>query len=99
MYHQVENHELYLRNNFEPKIENEQKKINVIKNNQSQLKNNELNQNNNASNMISLGINIGAFKTVYSMFLKSNEKFITHVLLMNKFIKNYTINNMLYKIS
>ena len=83
MYHQVENHELYLRNNFESKIENEQKKINMIKNNQSQLKNNELNQNNNASNMISLGINIGAFKTVYSMFLKSNEKFITHVLLMN----------------
>ena len=68
MYHQDENHELYLRNNFESKIENEQKKINMIKNNQSQLKNNELNQNNNASNMISLGINIGAFKTVYSMF-------------------------------
>ncbi len=38
MYHQVENHELYLRNNFESKIENEQIKINAINNNQSQLK-------------------------------------------------------------
>jgi molecular chaperone DnaK (HSP70) len=32
---------------------------------------------------INLGINIGALKTVYSLFSKINGKFVTHVLLMN----------------
>ena len=32
---------------------------------------------------INLGINIGALKTVYSLFSKINGKYVTHVLLMN----------------
>ena len=32
---------------------------------------------------ISLGINIGAFKTVYSIFKKINQKYLSNVLLMN----------------
>ena len=33
--------------------------------------------------VISLGINIGASKTVYSLFSKINNKYVTNVLLMN----------------
>ena len=72
-----------LTNRLISKKENEKIKINEIEINQIQLENNELNQVNNSSNKISLGINIGAFKTLYSMFLKINENFVTQVLLMN----------------
>ena len=41
-------------------------------------------------NLISLGINIGASKTVYSIFSKINNKYVSNVLLMN------TFNYMLY---
>ena len=34
-------------------------------------------------NLISLGINIGASKTVYSIFSKINNKYVSNVLLMN----------------
>ena len=43
-------------------------------------------ENNNKNidyDIISLGINIGAFKTVYSIFSKINGKYLPHVLLMN----------------
>ena len=40
-------------------------------------------KNLNENEIISLGINIGAQKTVYSTFSKVNEKYISHVLLMN----------------
>ena len=41
------------------------------------------NDNIDENEIISLGINIGAQKTVYSIFSKINEKYISHVLLMN----------------
>ena len=40
-------------------------------------------KNLNENEIISLGINIGAQKTVYSIFSKVNDKYISHVLLMN----------------
>ena len=36
-----------------------------------------------SENEISLGINIGAYKTVYSTFFKENKNYFTNVLLMN----------------
>ena len=42
-------------------------------------------KNLNENEIISLGINIGAQKTVYSIFSKVNDKYISHVLLMNNF--------------
>ena len=38
---------------------------------------------------INLGINIGALKTVYSLFSKINAKYVTHVLLMNNSSRFY----------
>jgi hypothetical protein len=78
MYYQFENYERNLINKYKSKKENNLIKINEIKNNQMQLENIKLNQKN-----ISLGINIGALKTVYSMFSKINEKYVANVLLMN----------------
>jgi len=76
-----------LTNRLISKKENEKIKINEIEINQIQLENNELNQVNNSLNKISLGINIGALKTIYSMFLKINGKFVTQVLLMNNSLR------------
>ena len=42
-----------------------------------------INKEKEEDNLISLGINIGASKTVYSIFSKINDKYISHVLLMN----------------
>ena len=39
--------------------------------------------NNFENEIISLGINIGSLKTVYSIFSKINNKYVTNVLLMN----------------
>ncbi len=39
---------------------------------------------NNATKNISIGINIGASKTVYSIFSIENGKFVSEVLLMNR---------------
>ena len=39
--------------------------------------------NNFENEIISLGINIGSLKTVYSLFSKINNKYVTNVLLMN----------------
>ena len=42
-----------------------------------------INNEKKDDNIISLGINIGALKTVYSIFSKINDKHVTNVLLMN----------------
>ena len=51
------------------------------------MKNNEENKKNleeiNSEKIISLGINIGALKTVYSIFSEINGKYVSNVLLMN----------------
>ncbi len=43
----------------------------------------EKNDVDNSEKIISLGINIGALKTVYSIFSEINGKYVSNVLLMN----------------
>ena len=45
--------------------------------------NDTINKNKKPKEVISLGINIGASKTVYSIFSKINNKYVFNVLLMN----------------
>ncbi len=74
--------------------------------NKDKMKNNEENKKNlediNSEKIISLGINIGALKTVYSIFSEINGKHVSNVLLMNNSSRSipsimcYTKDNRLF---
>ena len=80
-------------NKEEKKIENKEEKKEEKKKEEGKVENKikienekKINKNEikiNKNEIISLGINIGASKTVYSIFSKVNGQFISHVLLMN----------------
>ena len=79
----------YLSNNSQPNYNVDNISFDKINNekNIDEMKNNEENKKNlkeiNSEKIISLGINIGALKTVYSIFSEINGKYVSNVLLMN----------------
>ena len=81
-----ENKEEKKKEDKEEKKEEKKKEEGKVENKIKIENENEINKNEikiNKNEIISLGINIGASKTVYSIFSKVNGQFISHVLLMN----------------
>ena len=64
-------------------ILNENKSINNTKENYIKTESDYYSEE--SKEKISLGINIGASKTVYSIFSKINNKYVSNVLLMNNY--------------